>query len=65
MGNDIGSGPVTGCHLWSLTTYFRLLICTMLVKRKSKQIEPEPMSSPINNPAWGKDHTEDQKPKIF
>ena len=33
------------------TTHLRLLSCTTLVEQKSKQTEPAPMSSPINNPA--------------
>ena len=46
MGDDIETGRSTG---------FRLLSCTTLVERKSKQTaiddRPKLMSSPINNPA--------------
>ena len=46
MGDDIGSGSVTGCRLWSLGD---LRQHTMLVEQKSKQTEPEPMSLPLNH----------------
>ena len=49
MGDDIGSGSVTGCRLRSLGDHRQH---TVQVERKSKQTEPEPMSSPINYPAY-------------
>ena len=41
MGDDIGSGSVTGCCLRSLGDH-----------RPQNITEPEPMSSPINYPAY-------------
>ena len=52
MGDDIGSGSVTGCRLWSLRDHRRhTQLHWAALRRKSKQTEPEPMSSPINYPA--------------
>ena len=45
MGDDIDSGSVTGCSLWSLGDH-----------RRQSDTEPEPMSSPIDYPALSYAH---------
>ena len=53
MGDDIGSGSVTGCHLRSLgdhRQHTQLHWAALHQKSKQTEPEPEPMSSPINYP---------------
>ena len=53
MGDDIGSGSVTDCHLRSFFNHRRhTQQCRAAPQRKSIQTQPEPMSSPINYPAY-------------
>ena len=55
MGDDIGSGSVTDCHLRSFSDHRQhTQQCRAALRRKSKQTEPEPMSSPINYPAYSR-----------
>ena len=52
MGDDIGSGSVTDCLLRSFLPLFRhTQQCRAAGRQKSKQMQPELMSSPINYPA--------------
>ena len=55
MGDDIGSSSVTDCRL-RLDSEVRQHIqqCRAAPWQKSKQTQPEPMSSPINYPAYVK-----------
>ena len=47
MGDDIGSGSVTDCCLRSFSDHRRhTQQCRAALRRKSKQTQPEPMSSP-------------------
>ena len=55
MGDDIGLGSVT-LRDWLLRSFSDLFKghtqqCRAALVQKSKQIKPEPMSSPINYPA--------------
>ena len=53
MGDDISSGSMTDCHLRSFSDHRRhTQQCRAAPRQKSKQ--PEPMSSPIKNPASSK-----------
>ena len=48
MGDDIGSGSVTDCLLRSFSDHKRhTQQCRAALQQKSKQTEPELMSSPI------------------
>ena len=53
MGDDIGSSSVIDCRL-RLDSKVRRHIqqCRAAPRQKSKQTQPEPMSSPINYPAF-------------
>ena len=53
MGDDIGSGSVTDCLLRSFSDLKgHTQQCRAALRQKSKQTKPEPMSSPINYPAY-------------
>ena len=55
MSDDIGSGSVTDCRLRSFSDLRRhTQQCRAALRRKSKQTQTEPMSSPINYPAYFK-----------
>ena len=49
MGDDIGLGSVTDCRLRSFCDHRQhTQQCRAAPLQKSKQIQPQPMSSPIN-----------------
>ena len=51
MDDDIGSGSVTDCRLRSFSDRRQhTQQCRAAPRQKSKQMQPEPMSSPINYP---------------
>ena len=53
MGDEIGSGSVTDCSLMSFYDHrWYTQQCRAAPLQKSKQTQPEPMSSPINYPAY-------------
>ena len=53
MGDVIGLGSVTDCRLRSFSNHRRhTQQCRAAPQQKSKQTQPEPMSSPINYPAY-------------
>ena len=53
MGDDIGSGSVTGCRLWLLGDHRQhTQLHWAALRQKLKQTEPQPMSSLINYPAY-------------
>ena len=52
MGDDIGSGSVTDCRPRLFSGHrHNTQHCRAALQQKSKQTEPEPMSSPIDHPA--------------
>ena len=62
MGDDIGSGSVTDCLLRSFfDPKGHTQQCRAAIRQKSKQTEPELMSSPINYPAYRKQLKLDRK----
>ena len=53
MGDDIGLGSVTDCRLRSDSDLRQhTQQCRAAPWQKSKQMQPKPMSSPINYPAY-------------
>ena len=53
MGNDISSGSVTDCHLRSASDLRRYTQqCKAAPRWRSKQTQPEPISSHINYSAY-------------
>ena len=53
MGDDIGTDSVTDCHLRSFSDHRRhTQQCRAAPWQKPRQAQPEPMSSPINYPAY-------------
>ena len=55
MGDDISLDSVTDCLLRSFSDLkLHTQQCRAAIRQKSKQTEPELMSSPINYPAYRK-----------
>ena len=56
MGDDIGSSSVTDCLLRSFSDHrWHTQQCRAAPQWKSKQMQPQPMSSPINYSAYSVD----------